>query len=79
MWALGSICAELVYQLQARGARIAEVPVSHYPRVAGRSEFMRPHRVARSLVMLGRLWWQLRLRPWPGRAAARLVPGPRGA
>ena len=34
-------CLELVLKLQKAGARFAEVGVSHYPRVYGRSEFFR--------------------------------------
>lgn len=40
----GTICLELVLKLKKADARFAEVGVSHYPRVFGRSEFFRlPH------------------------------------
>lgn len=68
----GSICAELVYQLQQSGARIVEVPVHHYNRVHGRSQVMVPWRLAASLLMLLRLWWQLRV--VPGWQVARTRP-----
>ncbi len=68
----GSICVELIYQLQQAGARIAEVPVHHYARVAGRSQFLRPARVIASLLYLARLWWTLRARPGFGRVSTRI-------
>lgn len=36
---------ELVLKLKAAGARFAEVPVKHYPRPFGRSQFFRFHRL----------------------------------
>jgi len=35
----GLICVELIKNLEKRGARFAEVPVHHYPRIFGRSAF----------------------------------------
>jgi glycosyltransferase involved in cell wall biosynthesis len=52
----GVICVEMLRKFRDAGARIAEVPVHHYPRPHGRSEFFRFRRVARSLVDVGRLW-----------------------
>ncbi len=37
----GSICVELVKGLEAAGATFAEVPVHHYPRREGKSQFFR--------------------------------------
>jgi glycosyltransferase involved in cell wall biosynthesis len=37
----GAICAELVYKLERSGARAAEVPVHHYRRLYGQSQFFR--------------------------------------
>ena len=37
----GVICPELLVELQSLGCRMVEVPVHHYPRVAGRSQFFR--------------------------------------
>src|SRR5581483_2960555 len=45
----GVICVELVRKLQDAGARFVEVPVHHYPRVHGQSQFFRPAQVVRSL------------------------------
>jgi glycosyltransferase involved in cell wall biosynthesis len=45
----GAICVELVRKLQDAGATFVEVPVHHYPRVHGKSQFFTPGRVARTL------------------------------
>ena len=55
----GVICVELVRTLQDSGARFVEVPVHHYPRRHGRSQFFRPGRVGSSLVDLMGLWVRL--------------------
>jgi hypothetical protein len=59
----GSICCEMIKKLQMAGCRIVEVPVHHYPRVAGRSEFFRFSKVALSLAMLLRLWGDIVVAP----------------
>jgi glycosyltransferase involved in cell wall biosynthesis len=55
----GAICVELVRKLHAAGCRFAEVPVHHYPRVHGRSQFFTPRRVARTARDFGALWLRL--------------------
>ena len=55
----GSICVELVRKLSVAGCRFAEVPVHHYPRVHGRSQFFTPRRVARTLRDFLLLWLRL--------------------
>jgi glycosyltransferase involved in cell wall biosynthesis len=55
----GAICVELVHKLERSGARVVEVPVSHYPRPAGRSQFLRVRRVALTLVQAAGLWCEL--------------------
>jgi glycosyltransferase involved in cell wall biosynthesis len=52
----GVICVELVRKLQDAGARFVEVPVHHYPRRHGHSQFFRPWSVIRSLWDLLGLW-----------------------
>ncbi len=37
----GTICVELVKNIEISGCRVAEVGVSHYPRLHGRSQFFR--------------------------------------
>jgi glycosyltransferase involved in cell wall biosynthesis len=59
----GAICVELVRRLQEEGARFVELPVDHYARSAGRSQFFRPVRIARSLLDLTGLWIKLIARP----------------
>ncbi len=55
----GVICVELVRKLQDAGARFVEVPVHHYRREHGQSQFFRPSQVTRSLVDLAGLWVRL--------------------
>jgi glycosyltransferase involved in cell wall biosynthesis len=52
----GAICVELVKKLSATGSIFAEVAVNHYPRIAGRSQFLRFGRVVRTFKDLARLW-----------------------
>ena len=59
----GSICCEMIKKLQMAGCRIVEVPVHHYPRVSGRSQFFQFSKVALSLAMLLRLWGDIVLAP----------------
>ena len=58
----GIVCLELVRKLQDVGARFVEVPVHHYPRSHGRSEFFTPRRIAEVGVDMLRLWWRLVVR-----------------
>jgi glycosyltransferase involved in cell wall biosynthesis len=55
----GAICVELVRRLHAAGCVFVEVPVHHYPREHGRSQFFTFGRLARTAVDLGRLWFRL--------------------
>ena len=59
----GAVCVELVHELRARGAVFAEVEVNHYPRLHGRSQFMTPARVMRTLYDFCVLWLKLVCRP----------------
>jgi glycosyltransferase involved in cell wall biosynthesis len=58
----GVICVELMKKVQDHGFRITEVPVHHFHRSYGKSQFFNFPRVGRTLVDLARLWWQLVLR-----------------
>jgi glycosyltransferase involved in cell wall biosynthesis len=78
----GVICVELMKKVQDHGYRIAEVPVHHYHRTYGKSQFFNFPRVARTLLDLVRLWLELQwrkehLRPLP--AAAPAETGAKGA
>ncbi|HZU06957.1 MAG TPA: glycosyltransferase family 2 protein [Chloroflexota bacterium] len=55
----GVICVELMTKVQQAGFRIAEVPVHHYHRAYGKSQFFNFRRIARVGRDLVRLWWQL--------------------
>ncbi|HEV7499821.1 MAG TPA: glycosyltransferase family 2 protein [Vicinamibacteria bacterium] len=58
----GVICVELMKKVQDHGFHIAQVPVHHYHRTYGKSQFFNFPRVARTLVDLTRLWWELVVR-----------------
>jgi hypothetical protein len=58
----GVICVELMKKVQDHGFRIAEVPVHHFHRSYGRSQFFNFPRVARTLSDLVRLWLELVVR-----------------
>jgi glycosyltransferase involved in cell wall biosynthesis len=64
--------AELLIKLRARGRRLAEVGVPHYPRTAGSPTGAKPQVVFRAV----RDFWLLRLRLWatPRRALPRGEP-----
>lgn len=55
----GTITFEMVKKLQDAGARIVEVPVSHWYRQYGTSQFFNFPRVARTLAALLGWWWRL--------------------
>jgi glycosyltransferase involved in cell wall biosynthesis len=58
----GVICVELMKKVQDHGFRIAEVPVHHFHRSYGKSQFFNFPRVFRTLVDLSSLWWELVVR-----------------
>jgi glycosyltransferase involved in cell wall biosynthesis len=58
----GVICVELMKKVQDAGFRIAEVPVHHYHRAYGKSQFFNYRRIWRTGKQLWALWWELR---WP--------------
>jgi glycosyltransferase involved in cell wall biosynthesis len=55
----GVICVELIHKLHRAGCAFVETPVSHYPRLYGRSQFFTPQRVARTAFDLLSLWLRL--------------------
>jgi len=55
----GVICVELMTKIEKNGFRIAEVPVHHYHRLHGRSQFFNFRRVFQVVRELGVLWWEL--------------------
>ena len=52
----GSICVEMVHKLHRAGRTFAELPVRHYPRAHGRSQFFTLRRVGRTALELFGLW-----------------------
>jgi glycosyltransferase involved in cell wall biosynthesis len=58
----GVICVELMKKVQDHGFRLAEVPVHHFHRTYGKSQFFNLPRVARTLLDLVRLWVELVVR-----------------
>ena len=55
----GLICVELVTKIEKSGFRSAYVPVHHYHRMHGRSQFFNLRRVGQVAIGLGRLWTEL--------------------
>jgi glycosyltransferase involved in cell wall biosynthesis len=58
----GVICVELMKKVQDHRFRIAEVPVHHFHRTYGKSQFFNLPRVARTLADLSKLWFELVVR-----------------
>ncbi|MEX2016579.1 MAG: glycosyltransferase family 2 protein [Candidatus Hydrogenedentales bacterium] len=54
----GVICAEMMTKIQRAGFRIVEVPVHHYQRAHGTSQFFNFSRVARVALQLTDLWYR---------------------
>lgn len=55
----GTICLEMVKKFQDAGYVFAEVPVHHYHRQYGVSQFFNWRRLVRTARQLGALWWKL--------------------
>jgi hypothetical protein len=58
----GTICLEMVKKFQDAGYRFAEVPVHHYHRQYGVSQFFNWRRLIRTGIHLMQLWWKLIVR-----------------
>jgi glycosyltransferase involved in cell wall biosynthesis len=78
----GTICVEMIRKMQDAGCRFAEVPVHHFHRSLGRSQFFRPRWLLKTSVDLLALWRQLMLprlfpflapRPVPATPAAKEI------
>jgi glycosyltransferase involved in cell wall biosynthesis len=55
----GVICVEMISKLTKRGCRFAEVPVHHYFRVSGKSEFFNFKRIFIVSKNLIKLWYKI--------------------
>jgi glycosyltransferase involved in cell wall biosynthesis len=76
----GVICLEMMKKIEDAGFRIAEVPVHHYHRAFGRSQFFNFPRIARTAVDVMALWFRLVVRRQHLREpAGSLVAGDRPA
>jgi glycosyltransferase involved in cell wall biosynthesis len=65
----GVICVEMVKRFQDLGCRIVEVPVHHYHRYQGSSQFFRFRHLSRVFVQLFSAWWRLVIRREKGHPA----------
>ena len=55
----GVICLEMMKKIQDAGFRIAEVPVHHYHRAFGKSQFFNFRRLFKTAVDVMKLWFAL--------------------
>jgi len=55
----GTICVEMMKKFQSRGCRMIEVPVHHYPRYHGSSQFFRFKHLRKVCSQLIVTWWKL--------------------
>jgi hypothetical protein len=55
----GVICVEMARKFDEAGFRMVEIPVSHYPRLHGRSEFFRVRHLVHTFRGLLKIWWKM--------------------
>ena len=72
----GVICLEMMKKIQDAGFRIVEVPVHHYHRAYGRSQFFNFRRIAKTGVDVMRLWYALVIRRRHLRAPSAALVSP---
>lgn len=70
----GVICLEMMKKIQDAGFRIVEVPVHHYHRAFGKSQFFNVPRIVKTGVDVMRLWVALVVLGRHRRHPARLIP-----
>jgi glycosyltransferase involved in cell wall biosynthesis len=58
----GVICLEMMKKFQDAGFRVAEMPVHHYHRAHGHSQFFNFPRIFQTAVDVMKLWWLLVIR-----------------
>lgn len=58
----GTICVELVKKIDFHGYKIKDVPVHHYWRTSGKSQFFNFRRLYKTGTNLLKLWWKLMVR-----------------
>ena len=59
----GCITVEMMTRIEMGHFTVVEVPVHHYHRAYGQSQFFNFGRVARTLVELSEMWFKLKLLP----------------
>lgn len=69
----GVICVEMARKFDEAGFRMAEVPVSHYPRMHGRSEFFRIRHLVHTFRGLLRIWFKMMVLPQHSRPHERRI------
>lgn len=58
----GIICVEMITKITKRGYRFAEVPVHHYYRTSGKSEFFNFIRIFQVIKNLTKLWYKIQIK-----------------
>ena len=71
----GVICLEMMKKITDGGFRIAEVPVHHYHRAYGKSQFFNFGRLYRTAIDVMKLWWVLVVRREHLKGAERVLQG----
>jgi len=72
----GVICLEMMKKIQDAGFTVAEVPVHHYHRVYGKSQFFNFRRLFKTAIDVAALWIALVIRKEHLRPRARRVAAP---
>ena len=72
----GVICLEMMKKIQDAGFTVAEVPVHHYHRVYGKSQFFNFRRLFKTAIDVAALWVALVIRREHRRLPARSVAAP---
>jgi glycosyltransferase involved in cell wall biosynthesis len=75
----GVICLEMMKKIEDGGFTIVEVPVHHYHRAFGRSQFFNVRRIVKTGVDVLRLWYALVIRHEHRRAGVRPLASPADA
>jgi glycosyltransferase involved in cell wall biosynthesis len=75
----GVICLEMMKKIEDAGFRIVEVPVHHYHRAFGRSQFFNFGRIFRTGIDVFRLWYALVVRREHRRAGVPPLASPADA
>ena len=73
----GVICLEMMKKIQDAGFRIVEVPVHHYHRAFGKSQFFNFRRIFKTGIDVMRLWFALVIRRQHRRAPSSSLVTPR--